>query len=81
MLLPLLQHLQLRSQSEDSILGSILSLLGALPAKPTPHSRHLVRRVSKTDRIDADAVSGPEMPELLTIDLDVEVSRKLSPLG
>ena len=41
MLLPLLQHLQLRSQSEDSILGSILSLLGALPAKPTPHARHL----------------------------------------
>lgn len=41
MSLALLQHLKLRSETKDSILGCILLLLGTLPSKPTPHSRHL----------------------------------------
>lgn len=40
MLLPLLKHLQLRSQAQYSILRCILAFLRALPSEPTPDARH-----------------------------------------
>ncbi len=38
--LALLQHLQLRPQVEDDILGCVLPLLGGAAAKPAPDTRH-----------------------------------------
>lgn len=37
MLLPLLQHIQLSAQHQDSVLGRLLALLGGCAAEPGPH--------------------------------------------
>ena len=39
--LPLLQHVQLGSQAENRILGTIFLLLGGTTAEPAPNSRHV----------------------------------------
>ena len=38
--LPLLQHVQLGSQAENRILGTIFLLLSGATAEPAPNSRH-----------------------------------------
>jgi hypothetical protein len=40
-LLPFLQHIELRSQAEDGIFRAILLLLGRAASKPAPDARHV----------------------------------------